>query len=278
MFCEVCGSTITSADSAVSVLEKAISSSIPMIFKLFQVLKRELSFDGLICSYCRDICEKMDALESQLKKRDFKQAVTNQESKEDFSNHEPFIDSSLTEPEENMSPCEFWTDISQGAVDCVEKYLGRVDTEFNITKTQRKEESLLVYKGQKFRKLRLADHDHHGGHGIVVWRCAKHHLKDNPCRAKVATTSDGLFLLLDSYTSHNHAPNFSSCEAVLLRERIKTIVLNHPNMKTNEILASADMLDDATAQSASKKLKEDKSLHRYVQRIRAKNKVQMKTT
>ena len=54
---------------------------------------------------------------------------------------------------------------------------------------------------------------------------------------------------------------------MVLRERIKTIVLNHPNMKTTEILTLAAMLD-----GNSKRLKDDKSLHRYVQRIRAKHK------
>ena len=279
MFCEVCG-TIVSAANSLSVLEKTMASSVPMIFKLFQTLQRELSFSGFLCYQCRDLCEKLDLLESQLKEvketlenRDFKHS-SNQESKSD----EPFVDSTpLSSAEfDEYSPCsEFWKDISQG-LDCVDKYLGRVDTEFIITKTQRKEESLLVYKGQKFRKLRFSDNDP-DGQGIVKWRCAKHHLKENPCRAKVATTNDGLFLLLDSYTKHNHAPNFSSCDSVLLRERIKTIVLNHPNMKTNEILSSADMLDyAASAKNASKKLKDDKSLHRYVQRIRAKHKIQNK--
>ena len=257
-----------------------MTSSVPMIFKLFQALKRELSFSGFLCEKCRDLCEKLDVLESELKEvqetlenRDFKRP-NNQESK-NLSNFNVLKDEpsppSSAELEEFPSCSGFWKDISQG-LDCIDKYMGRVDTEFIITKTQRKEESLLVYKGQKFRKLRFSDHDH--GHGIVKWRCANHHLKENPCRAKVATTNDGLFLLLDSYTKHNHAPNFSSCDSILLKERIKTIVLNHPNMKTNDILTSADMLDYASAQSVSKKLKDDKSLHRYVQRIRAKYKLQ----
>ena len=260
MFCEVCNTEVQEHDS-VFILEKTLTTKVPMIFKFFQVIQRELSFSGVVCKECRNLCEKMDLLESQFNavQNDLKKREYHHQDFKDFSEQkiaeEPFIDPPLS---------DVGTSIVKD-LECLDK--GRVDTEFKITKTQRKEESLLVYKGHTFRKVRQSYVVQDVESGLIHWRCAKHHLKDNPCRSKVATSGDGLYLLLDSYTNHNHSANFSSCAAILLRERIKTITLNHPNLKTHEILASADMLD---ANSGSKKLKDDKSLHRYVQRLKIK--------
>lgn len=140
------------------------------------------------------------------------------------------------------------------------------DPELTLASTQRGED-LLIYKGFSYHKKGpkkpsvLED-----GRGIIKWRCSKHHKRDN-CRGQLATTSDGLCVLRESVTKHNHGSDESDINGVLLRERIKEMVTNHPTMKTMDILASAELLFPS---SSTKKLREDRSLHRFIQRIKAK--------
>ena len=69
-------------------------------------------------------------------------------------------------------------------------------------------------------------------------------------------------------------PDFKSTKKQLIRERIREIATNHPTMKTIEILKNAEMLitesSGGGANNTSSRLRDDRSLHRYIQRIRAK--------
>ena len=82
-------------------------------------------------------------------------------------------------------------------------------------------------------------------------------------------------MLKDSlcYT-HSHLPDFKSTKKQLIRERIREIATNHPTMKTIEILKNAEMLITESSGGGesitSSRLRDDRSLHRYIQRIRAK--------
>ena len=110
--------------------------------------------------------------------------------------------------------------------------------------------------------------DEKASSGLWKWRCSKHATKkDNCCRAQIATI-DNLFILKDSlcYT-HSHLPDFKSTKKQLIRERIREIATNHPTMKTIEILKNAEMLIES---GNNFRLRDDRSLHRYIQRIRAK--------
>ena len=117
--------------------------------------------------------------------------------------------------------------------------------------------------------------DENATSGLWKWRCSKHATKkDNCCRAQIATI-DNLFVLKDSlcYT-HSHLPDFKSTKKQLIRERIREIATNHPTMKTIEILKNAEMLITESSggggNNTSSRLRDDRSLHRYIQRIRAK--------
>lgn len=267
MYCEVCGVSLEKDNDGVLITERTCTSNVKLLFKLYSVLENtDLSFDGKICQVCHSLVEQVDLLESQLKEvqmslRERSFLHDQHESKvcidkvsDDQADHEyndadnPRTSASDEAIEENQ--------------DQVDSSLGPVDTEFSITKTQRKENSLLLYKGYTFRRCDISGENS----SRQRWKCANNHFKTNPCYSQ-AVTVDSSLLLLDLYTEHNHVPNYSKCHRTVLRERIKNIVLNHPNMKTTEILQLAAMLE-----GNSKKLKDDKSLHRYVQRMRAKYK------
>ena len=258
MYCEVCGLGLENDDGGVLITERTSTSNVKLVFKLYSVLENtDLSFSGVICQSCRDLCEKMDLLESQLKEV---QMSLRERSASFFLHQEAKICIEEEEPNQDQ--------LSNDQDDQVDSSLGPVDTDFSITKTQRKDDSLLVYKGYTFRRLTTFSSSEADGRRLLArWRCANNHFKNNPCHSQAVTTIDNTLFLLDFYTDHNHDPNPNKCHRTVLRERIKTIVLNHPNMKTTEILTLAAMLD-----GNSKKLKDDKSLHRYVQRIRAKHK------
>ena len=275
MYCEVCGVSLENDDGGVLITERTSTSNVKLVFKLYSVLDNsDLSLSGVICQSCHDLCEKMDLLESQLKEVQ----MNLKERSASFFLHQHHEAKICIEEEELPAACNDSNGSDSGEnhdqllkdQDQVDSSLGSVDTDFSITKTQRKEDSLLLYKGYTFRRLTTFSSSSEADDGrrlLARWRCANNHFKTNPCHSQAVTTIDNTLLLLDFYTDHNHDPNFSKCHRTVLRERIKTIVLNHPNMKTAEILTLAAMLD-----GNSKRLKDDKSLHRYVQRIRAKHK------
>lgn len=162
----------------------------------------------------------------------------------------------------------FWSRTSNP--DSLSQYLDTakgMDPELTLTTTQRGED-LLIYQGFSYRKKVHGHTVLEDGRGIVKWRCSKQHKKDN-CRGQVATTLDGLCVLRDSVTKHNHRSDQSGINGVLLRERIREIVTNHPTMKTMDILASAELLLPPSSTS-SNRLRDDRSLHRFIQRIKAK--------
>ena len=101
------------------------------------------------------------------------------------------------------------------------------------------------------------------------WRCTKHATKrDNCCRAQIATIDD-LYVLKDSLChTHSHLPDHKSTKKQIIRERIREIASNHPTMKTIEILKNAEMLMETD--NTKSRLRDDRSLQRYIQRIRAK--------
>ena len=165
----------------------------------------------------------------------------------------------------------FWNNVNNPIL--LTNYLesGRVDTNLTITTSQRNEDQL-IYSNYIFAKKSYTPSILDDGRGIFKWRCVNHAAGKKPagpCKGQVATTIDGLCVLLDSVTEHNHLPDNNKVQGILYRQRLKTIAINHPNMKTSEILASAEMLADNT--NHRNVIKDEKSLHRFIQRVRAKN-------
>lgn len=180
---------------------------------------------------------------------------------QDFSTLEEIKDSNESCPE------NFWRDVN--SPDNLKKYLddsSRMDSNFSLTSTQRGED-LLIHQGFKYRKKNFSPSILNDGRGVFKWRCARYDRKNGLCRGQIATTMDGLCILLDSASQHCHPPDQTSINSVLIRERIKEIAMNHPSMKTMDIIASAELLIPG---GSTRKLREDKALHRYIQRIKAK--------
>ena len=167
----------------------------------------------------------------------------------------------------------FWNNVNNPIL--LTNYLdsGRVDTNLTITTSQRNEDQL-IYSNHIFAKKSYTPSILDDGRGIFKWRCVLHAGKKpvGPCKGQVATTIDGLCVLLDSVTEHNHLPDITKIQGILYRQRLKTIALNHPHMKTSEILSSAEMLL-AGSNNHRNVIKDEKSLHRFIQRVRAKNSI-----
>ena len=161
----------------------------------------------------------------------------------------------------------FWNNVNNPIL--LTNYLdsAKVDTNLTITTSQRNEDQL-IYSNHIFAKKSYTPSILDDGRGIFKWRCVNHGKKPGPCKGQVATTIDGLYVLLDSVTEHNHLADTNKVHGILYRQRLKTIAINHPNMKTSEILASAEML---AGNSDRNVIKDEKSLHRFIQRVRAKN-------
>ena len=145
-----------------------------------------------------------------------------------------------------------------------------LDFNLTITKTTRGQEQLL-YEGYTYLKL---PHQHHGsGNDVVRWKCTSYYAAKSGCRARLHTTLDGLCVLLDSKTEeHNHSPpGERRLKTILFREQVRQLARNHPDMRPQEILTNARMLQEGDEEDQRLGLK-DESLLRYIQRVRCKSK------
>jgi hypothetical protein len=260
-----------------STCERTSISQAQVIFKLFDVLKLEFQY-GSVCSQCYDLLEQIDSLELQHKT--LCNALRERVDQFECYEHKDDIDLSAGEPkhkkariidvkDERVAGGDDTTEFWQNAHDpfAIEAYLNsnRLDSNLTMATTQRGEDQL-IFRGHIFKKKVYSPTTLKDGRGIFKWRCSKYYHRLQSCRGQVATTMDGLCVLLASQTEHNHPPDPEGVKTILFRERLKEIALNHPDMKTSEILASAEMLAEGRTNLGLK----DESLHRYIQRIRAK--------
>ena len=294
--CVVCQHSKSSHENNSSFIdigvEKTKHSNTTVALKLFTSLHLQL-LSGHLCSVCHHLLEEIDSFETQLKSLNDVfltrlQSKNNScvEANEDLSmllddvdndaiddnHHDNAVgnETNIIETEKasvSENPAEFWSNANNP--EALKRYVnsGRVDTCFTITSTQRGED-LLLYQGHSYRKKSPKPTIIDGENGnLWKWRCTKHATKkDNCCRAQIATI-DNVFVLKDSVTRiHSHLPDYTSTKKQLIRERIREITTNHPTMKTIEILNNAEML--MAGESGS--FRDDRSLHRYIQRIRAK--------
>lgn len=267
-----------------SVLERTSFSQTQILFKLFDCLKEEF-MTGDICEECFALVEEADELEfklscvqtllkSRLQKdgKYFAPSRPSSREKDVENQHAPAKRKRSKEPgnalptSDESTSSEFWQSVNSPALLATFLTSGRVDSDLTIATTQRGEDQL-IYNGHVYRKkvytpTMVDDH-----RGIFKWRCIRHHKKDSLCKGQIATSMDGLCVLLDSMTEHNHEPDKVVVSGILYRERLRTIALNHPKMKTSEILNNADMLMGPRVNLG---VKDDKSLHRFIQRVRVK--------
>ena len=277
-------------------VEKTKHSNTTVALKLFTSLHLQL-LSGHLCSVCHHLLEEIDSFETQLKSLNdvfltrLQSKNHHDEENEDMSmlldedhatsdNHDTRTianeTTNILESEKlaimSENPGEFWSQSNNP--EALKRYVdsGRVDTCFTITSTQRGED-LLLYQGHSYRKKSpkptIIDNENSTSAAqLWKWRCTKHaSKKDHFCRAQIASL-DNVFILKDSLTSiHSHLPDYTSTKKQLIRERIREITTNHPTMKTIEILNNAEML---MAGESAGSFRDDRSLHRYIQRIRAK--------
>ncbi len=253
MSCVICQSVIGQTEEderLLSIQDATAVSDTPVLFLLYKHFEMT-AVDGHLCLDCSGLVEKIDSLESQL--QSVKLALKCKITQTVFNSNSNVETKPCTDQIETPSQSEtsnFWKQPCNS---------DKVDTNIFIATTQRGEDQL-IYEGHSYRKkTRLDIQDKR----VLKWRCSK-----QACRSKIATSEDGICVFLDSLTRHNHSPNHSGTSGLLLRERIREITLNHPTMKTADILASAEMLSASGKSSHS--LRNDKSLLRYVQRLKAK--------
>ncbi len=141
-----------------------------------------------------------------------------------------------------------------------------LDFNLTVTRTTRGHEQLL-YEGYTYLKL-----THQPSLGDTTrWKCTSYYATKTGCRARLHTTLDGLCVLIDSKTDHNHPPpDEKQLKIILFREQVKQIANNHPEMRPTEILSNARMLLDTSSSLGLK----DESIMRYIQRIKSRNKQQ----
>lgn len=140
-----------------------------------------------------------------------------------------------------------------------------LDFNIVITRTTRGHDQLL-YEGYTYLKTTQQPRG-----DIARWKCTSYYKTKTNCTAKLFTTMDGLCVLLDSKTEHNHPPpDEKKLKIILFREQVKQIANNHPEMKPTEILTNARMLLDTPMSLGLK----DESIMRYIQRVKSKNRQQ----
>ena len=140
-----------------------------------------------------------------------------------------------------------------------------LDFNLTVTRTTRGHDQL-VYDNYTYLKT-----THQPQGDIARWKCTSYYATKTGCRAKLHTTMNGMCVLLDSITEHNHPPpDEKQLKIILFREQVKQIANNHPEMKPTEILTNARMLLDTPTSLGLK----DESIMRYIQRVRSKNKME----
>ena len=143
---------------------------------------------------------------------------------------------------------------------------GKMET-VTLTSSQRSED-LLIYKDFIYSKKSYQPTMCSENQGIFKWRCVNHN-KANKCKAQAATSLEGLLLKDSINVGHNHEPDRRKKNGILLKERLRTLAQEHPEMKTVDIIASCNMLLN---NEGNEGLKDDKSLHRFIQRQRSRAK------
>lgn len=139
-----------------------------------------------------------------------------------------------------------------------------LDFNVSIIKTTRGNEQLL-YENYTYNKLDLNNQPKGGD--ICRWKCTFNYGIKTGCKGKLKTTRDGLCVLLDSKTDHNHKPpDEQQINAIYFREQVKQLAQNHPDMKPSEILSNSKMLLPASANIGIKKV----SIMRFIQRTCSK--------
>lgn len=259
-----------------SVEKRTSTTSVKLKFKIYSLLEIESENEENICQKCYSLIDQIDVfqvklreLQSQLKLRhqpihedDLIEEVEEENDNYNVFEEENTVASDQTEPKRN-----FWSDIVNNPIHLEDSLTnGKMET-VTLTSSQRSED-LLIYKDFIYSKKSYQPTMCSENQGIFKWRCVNHN-KANKCKAQAATSLEGL-LLKDSITiGHNHEPDRRKKNGILLKERLRTLAQEHPEMKTVDIIASCNMLLN---NEGNEGLKDDKSLHRFIQRQRSRAK------
>jgi len=80
---------------------------------------------------------------------------------------------------------------------------------------------------------------------VAKWICGKSHHFSYRCTARVATTADKACVIQESkYMEHNHELDPEEVKYVLLKNRVKEIALNHPEMTPIRVLKTVEMMNE----------------------------------
>ena len=258
-------------------LEKRTSTtSVKLKFKIYSLLDLESENEGAICQKCYSLIDQIDVfqvklreLQSQLKSRH--QAIEEDgligHVEEENANYNLLEEYNVGYSSDRMEPKRnFWSDIVNNPAH-LQAYLnsGKMETDLTLTVSQRGEDQLIykefVYSKKSYQPTMCSENQ-----GIFKWRCVNHN-KANKCKAQAATSLEGLLLKDSIIIGHNHEPDRRKTNGILMRERLRTLAQEHPEMKTADIIASCNMLLNNEGHEG---LKDDKSLHRFIQRQRSR--------
>ena len=262
-----------------SVEKKTLTTSVKLKFKIYSLLEIESENEETICQKCYSLIDQIDVfqvklreLQSQLKSRH--QAIEDEligDVEEENANYNEFEeDNAVSTCSDQVEPKRnFWSDIVNNSV-LLQAYLDSAKMEtVTLTTSQRGEDQLIfedfIYSKKSYQPTMCSENQ-----GIFKWRCVNHN-KANKCKAQAVTSLEGL-LLKDSIKEsigHNHEPDRRKKNGILLKERLRTLAQEHPEMKTVDIIASCNMLLN---NEGNEGLKDDKSLHRFIQRQRSRAK------
>ena len=258
-----------------SVEKRTSTTSVKLKFKIFSLLEIESENEETICQKCYSLIDQIDVfqvklreLQSQLKSRH--QATEEDELigdvEEENANYSVFEEDNAVSSDQIEPKRNFWSDINNPIY--LQAYLdsGKMETA-DLTSSQRGEQQLIykdfIYSKKSYQPTMCSENQ-----GIFKWRCVNHN-KANKCKAQAATSLDGLLLKDSVIIGHNHEPDFRKKNGILLKERLRTLAQEHPEMKTVDIIASCNMLLN---NEGNEGLKDDKSLHRFIQRQRSRAK------
>ena len=102
---------------------------------------------------------------------------------------------------------------------------------------------------------------------LFKWVCGKSHHFSYRCSARVATTADKACVIQESrFTDHNHELDPEEIKLVLLKNRVKEIALNHPEMTPIRVLKTVEMMNEDMEVKPS-----HASILKYITRIQDKH-------
>jgi len=103
---------------------------------------------------------------------------------------------------------------------------------------------------------------------LFKWICGKSHHFSYRCTARVATTADKQCVIQESrYMEHNHELDPDEVKHSLLKNRVKEIAINHPEMTPIRVLKTVEMMnEDMTGIKMAQS-----SILKYITRIQDKH-------